>query len=573
MQRQAAIQARERQRAQAAFARQEAAAVREAERAHKASVRANEQAARADARAAAEAEKQRKQAYLLACQAQVAADNAVLTARVEELDGLLLATLGRDDHIDFQTLKKAAQHPAFQPGRDAQPSPAPQPVAIPPERDWRQFAPSEPSGLAKAFGGRRRHDNEVAVARSRFEAAHGEWERQVRQLHAQGAAANAEHRRREQQRLRRLDQARDRYQQDCANRQHEIDEHNTEVDQFAAAFAAGSPPAVVEYFDMVLANSVYPDGFPQRHRVAYVPESSQLVVEHDLPTIDAIPTVREYRYVKARDETTSAPRPAKDIRGQYSSVVAQTALRTVHELFEADRRRLISTVVFNGIVHTTDPSTGRLISPCLVTLRTTRGTFEELGLAQVDPLACLAYLSAAVSKKPEELAPVRPVLEFDMVDKRFVEETDVLSELDQRPNLLELTPTEFEGLIQNLFSRMGLDTKQTRPSRDGGVDCVAVDHRPIFGGKVVIQAKRYRHTVDVSAVRDLFGTVQNEGASKGILVTTSGYGPTSFEFASGKPLELIDGANLLYLLAEHAAIEARIVDPDSPDAGGRHRST
>ena len=35
-----------------------------------------------------------------------------------------------------------------------------------------------------------------------------------------------------------------------------------------------------------------------------------------------------------------------------------------------------------------------------------------------------------------------------------------------------------------------LDTKQTRASRDGGVDCVAYDPRPIFGGKVVIQAKR-----------------------------------------------------------------------------------
>jgi len=92
----------------------------------------------------------------------------------------------------------------------------------------------------------------------------------------------------------------------------------------------------------------------------------------------------------------------------------------------------------------------------------------------------------------------------------------------------------------------------------------AYDPRPIFGGKVVIQAKRYRNTVDVSAVRDLFGTLQNEGASKGILVTTSGYGPTSYEFASGKPIELIDGANLLYLLAEHAQLKARI-DPTELD--------
>ena len=56
--------------------------------------------------------------------------------------------------------------------------------------------------------------------------------------------------------------------------------------------------------------------------------------------------------------------------------------------------------------------------------------------------------------------------------------------------------------------------------------------------------------------------MQNEGASKGILVTTSGYGKASFEFADGKPLELLSGSNLLYLLAEHAEIEARIEPPE-----------
>src|SRR5258708_24678881 len=102
---------------------------------------------------------------------------------------------------------------------------------------------------------------------------------------------------------------------------------------------------------------------------------------------------------------------------------------------------------------------------------------------------------------------------------------------------------------------MGLETRQTQASRDGGVDCVAFYNRPIFGGKVVIQAKRYKHTVGVSAVRDLYGTVLNEGASKGILVTTRGYGQASHEFANGKPLELFDGSHLLALLAEHACIE------------------
>jgi restriction system protein len=206
---------------------------------------------------------------------------------------------------------------------------------------------------------------------------------------------------------------------------------------------------------------------------------------------------------------------------------------------------------------------------------TTRDSFMDRDFSRVDPLACLLDLSASVSKNPAELVPVRPVLEFDMVDPRFVEEADVLSGLDQRPNLMELSPGEFESLITNLFTKMGLETRMTQPSRDGGIDCVTFDNRPIFGGKVIIQAKRYKNTVPVSAVRDLFGTVHNEGASKGILVTTSGFGKASFDFAKDKPLELLAGTNLLYLLKVHADVDAKIEPPEHwveprPDTGPAH---
>jgi len=54
----------------------------------------------------------------------------------------------------------------------------------------------------------------------------------------------------------------------------------------------------------------------------------------------------------------------------------------------------------------------------------------------------------------------------------------------------------------------------------------------------------------------------NEGAAKGILVTTSGYGRAAFEFAKNKPLELISGSNLLYLLDEHTGVRAKIEFPE-----------
>ncbi|MFD4671912.1 restriction endonuclease [Lentzea sp. NPDC058450] len=561
MQRDFARQQRERQRAEAAYVRQQQQAHREALRTAAAERRYAEQLAKADARARTEMEKQRKLAHVESQQALVDQYNADLTATVAEMESLLAATLEVDDYVDFESLKRTTVHPPFQPGALAQAVARPVMERLPARPVFEQFAPQAPTGLSKLFSGKS-YERDLAGAQRQFAFADQQWQQHVAAAQQRQAQADHQHKLAEQERLARLAAAEQAYQAECQARVQKTDEHNAEVDGFAEAFRAGEPQAIVDYFTLVLANSDYPDSFPQRYRIAYVPESKQLVIEYELPTIDCVPTEREFRYVKSKDEITSVARPAKDIKVLYASIVAQVTLRTVHEVFEADRLKMIDSLVFNAVVSTIDKGTGNEISPCLVTLRTTNDVFDGFNLHMVEPLECLNRLNAAVSKKPDELAPVRPVLEFDMVDKRFIEETDVLSSLDSRPNLLELSPTEFESLIQNLFAKMGLDTKQTRPSRDGGVDCVAFDPRPIFGGKVVIQAKRYRNTVDVSAVRDLYGTLQNEGASKGILVTTSGYGKASFEFASGKPLELIDGANLLYLLAEHADLQAKIVAPE-----------
>ena len=114
---------------------------------------------------------------------------------------------------------------------------------------------------------------------------------------------------------------------------------------------------------------------------------------------------------------------------------------------------------------------------------------------------------------------------------------------------------DFEHLIREIFekefSQDGGEVKVTQSSRDGGVDAVAFDPDPIRGGKIVIQAKRYTNVVGVSAVRDLYGTVIKEGATKGILVTTADYGADAYDFAKEKPLTLLNGSNLLHLLEKH----------------------
>lgn len=88
---------------------------------------------------------------------------------------------------------------------------------------------------------------------------------------------------------------------------------------------------------------------------------------------------------------------------------------------------------------------------------------------------------------------------------------------------------------------MGLNASVTGYSQDGGVDLIAENPDPVFGGKYVVQCKAQKKTVGEPTVRDLFGTMHAMGANKGILITTSAFTAAARRFAQGKPLELIDG--------------------------------
>jgi restriction system protein len=122
---------------------------------------------------------------------------------------------------------------------------------------------------------------------------------------------------------------------------------------------------------------------------------------------------------------------------------------------------------------------------------------------------------------------VEPFIEFDLRRFRFMDDLDVVSGLDGRKNLLQLTPYEFEYLVKDLFVAMGAETWNTFPSKDGGVDAVAVSKHLAFGGVCLIQAKRYTGVVGLEAVHALTGVMADHNATTGVLVTTSWFGRAS----------------------------------------------
>ena len=181
--------------------------------------------------------------------------------------------------------------------------------------------------------------------------------------------------------------------------------------------------------------------------------------------------------------------------------------------------------------------------------------FMEFNLSKIDPKATFKHLKGVAATALIDLTPIPPVIKLDKHDKRFIEGKEIVAGLDESVNLAAMSWEDFEHLIRELFENefatAGGEVKVTQASSDGGVDAIAYDPDPIRGGKIVIQAKRYTNTVGVAAVRDLYGTVMNEGATKGILVTTSSYGKDSYEFAKDKTITLLNGSNLLSLLEKH----------------------
>ncbi|TPN81633.1 restriction endonuclease [Mesorhizobium sp. CU2] len=485
-----------------------------------------------------EAERAAKLQYLEDREEEANYETQAINDSLDRLRNVLQDTLSVDDTISFDSLRVHEKPPTLSISKSVLNG------SEAPKLENFRAQVAQPSGLAKLIpGAKSRYANALTDADSRYEVAHIEWTKT------------------ERTRIAKLEDMKASHFQALSAFKNKVEQRNAEVDDFRDSYLASDPDSIIAYNSMVLERSAYPPGFPQTFSIAYTVASKQLVIEYELPTAEIVPAKIECRYVKTRDLIEAKVRKAAEIKEIYQDVIAALALRTIHEVFEADQAACIETCCFNGYVRTVDPATGVDIQPHLISVRTTKERFTQINLARVDKTSCLRNLGAQVSRHASESQPIKPIVEFDMADARFIDQADMVSGLNSVPNLMDLTPGEFEHLVANLFGKMGLDSKLTRSSRDGGVDCVAYDSRPILGGKVVIQAKRYRHTVGVSAVRDLYGTMMNEGANKGILVTTSGYGPDAFNFSSDKPIELIDGGGLLFLLQE-VGMQARILIQD-----------
>ncbi|MFT2091245.1 restriction endonuclease [Paraglaciecola sp. 2405UD69-4] len=124
----------------------------------------------------------------------------------------------------------------------------------------------------------------------------------------------------------------------------------------------------------------------------------------------------------------------------------------------------------------------------------------------------------------------------------------LIKEQNSIDTLRDTSWSDFEVLVGEAFRRKGFAVQENMVGgADGGIDL-----RLLKDGKLhIVQCKQWRRSkVGVSIVREMFGVLAASNAVSVYVVSSGHFTNDAIKFAQGLPIELINGNQLLELIAE-----------------------
>ena len=114
-------------------------------------------------------------------------------------------------------------------------------------------------------------------------------------------------------------------------------------------------------------------------------------------------------------------------------------------------------------------------------------------------------------------------------------------------SIRDMSWQDFELLIGEAFRRKGFEVSENGGGgADGGIDLVLTKN----GKKSIVQCKRWKtFSIGVPMIRELYGVMTSERANDCIFVSSGNYTAEARLFAEDKPIWLIDGSELLEMVA------------------------
>lgn len=128
-------------------------------------------------------------------------------------------------------------------------------------------------------------------------------------------------------------------------------------------------------------------------------------------------------------------------------------------------------------------------------------------------------------------------------------------------SIRELHWRNFEELVAEAYRRRGYKVTEGSYGADGGIDLELRKENKV----VLVQCKQWKtQKIGVSVIREMYGVLIAEKASRFIIIGSGKFTQQAKDFAVDKPIELIDGLTLLDLIKDVQA-EPNVKDSDTPE--------
>jgi restriction system protein len=212
---------------------------------------------------------------------------------LEQIDNLLIHTLSIDDTVDWESLKKKEEYLEKRPAKPSKKDKKAYPQK--PEKSSDEFTP-EFGFFEKLF--KTRKERKILEFDNKYSAAIKNWEEEKVNIDKLNVQLEKEF----EDELKKWEKE----VEDWEKRKNEFlqkqTDFNVKIDQMRGSYLNQNITSVVEYCEMVLNNSKYPDSFPKNFELEYNPDTKILIVEYELPPIECFPSVKEVKYIASRKE-------------------------------------------------------------------------------------------------------------------------------------------------------------------------------------------------------------------------------------------------------------------------------
>jgi len=225
------------------------------------------------------------------------------------------------------------------------------------------------------------------------------------------------------------------------------DATNNELSKATAGLRNGDAESVYWLFQNVWNGLPLPeDVLSGEYQLHFDEDAKTLIIDLDLPEYEKTPNVKSVRYIASRDELEDVMHKEGVVRSIYDEFVYQIALGVPYAFLSCDSEQAVQAVVLNGWVTYINRASGNKTTACIVSLHCEASELSKINMRDVDAKTCFRSLKGVASPQINSLTPIRPIINVDRTDQRFVNSHDVIEGMGSGANLAAIGWEEFESI-------------------------------------------------------------------------------------------------------------------------------